>query len=58
METFDALPPAVRAAIAAADFPFHPRIAVRLLDRGVPADKVAATISGADRRLNGKGRVQ
>lgn len=51
MEAFDALPPAVRVAIAAADYPFHPRAAARLLERGVPPEKVAATISGADRRL-------
>lgn len=51
MQTFDALPPVVRGAIAGADFPFHPRAAAKQLDRGTPPEKVAAVIASADRRL-------
>ena len=58
MEAFDALPAVVRMAIARADFPFHPNAANRLLDRGIPAERVAATIAGADKRLSGKGALQ
>lgn len=55
MDAFDALPAIVRMAIARADFPFHPETASRLLDRGIPAERVAATITGADKRLSGRG---
>ncbi|SMD18218.1 DUF6525 family protein [Rhizobium sp. RU36D] len=51
MELFDSLPAEVRRAIAAASFPFHPRIALRFLKRGFGATRVARLIAVIDRRL-------
>ncbi|MCM2292274.1 hypothetical protein NAC44_08030 [Allorhizobium sp. BGMRC 0089] len=55
MELFDALPAAVRAAIAQAGFPFHPHVAWRFLRRGVSLEQVARLIMAADRRLMPQG---
>ncbi|MGV1900723.1 hypothetical protein ACQZ6V_10580 [Agrobacterium sp. 22-3674b3] len=55
MELFDALPPTVRQAIAGADFEFVPRFAVRLLARGVSAERAAEIIRETDVRLMRKG---
>lgn len=52
MELFDSLPAEVRRAIAAAAFPFHPRVALRLLKRGFCAARVARLISRSDIRLS------
>lgn len=58
MDRFDALPPVVRAAIAWADFPFHPCSAEKLLAKGVAPEKVAAILRGADLRLSVKRVLQ
>ncbi len=55
MELFDALPPTVRQAIASADFEFVPRFAVRLMARGISAERAAEIIRETDLRLMRKG---
>ncbi|WP_153366978.1 hypothetical protein [Agrobacterium rosae] len=55
MEIFDSLPPSVRRAIAFASFEFAPRFAVKLLGRGVSAERAAQIIRDTDLRLARKG---
>lgn len=51
MATFDALPFRLRQAIASGAYPVPPRLAARLLQRGVSAERVEVAITRADRRL-------
>lgn len=55
MARFDALPVVVRSAINYAAFEFHPRIAERMLRRGVSPDRCAELLSQIDKRLMRKG---
>jgi hypothetical protein len=55
MARFDALPTVVRSAINYAAFEFHPRIAERMLRRGVSPDRYAELLSQIDKRLMRKG---
>lgn len=48
MQKHDELPAVIRLAIIAADFPFPPEVALRLLNKGVPAERIADVIAGAD----------
>lgn len=57
MARFDALPPVVRSAINNAAFEFHPRVAERILRRGVSPDRCAELLSQIDKRLMRKGGV-
>lgn len=50
LPVFDGLPPAVRAAIAGADFAYDPRIVASRLERGVRPDRIVAEIATFDRR--------
>lgn len=47
---FDGLPPAVRAAIASADFAYDPRIVADRLESGARAARIIAEIVAFDRR--------
>lgn len=47
---FDGLPPAIRAAIASADFAYDPRIVAGRLERGVRDARIVAEIAAFDRR--------
>lgn len=58
MEIFDTLPPVVRRAIACAGFEFAPRFAVKLLGRGVTAERAAQIIHDTDLRISSKRSVQ
>jgi hypothetical protein len=50
LPVFDGLPPAVRAAIASADFAYDPRIMAGRLESGVREARVVAEIAAFDRR--------
>jgi hypothetical protein len=50
MPKFDGLPPAVRAAIASADFAYDPRIVAGRLKHGVRDARIVAEIAAFDRR--------
>jgi hypothetical protein len=54
MDVFDELPPAVRCAIATANFPFNPLIAFRFLRRGVSDERLAKLILAVDSRLSAR----
>ena len=50
MPAYDGLPPAVRAAIAGADFPYDPRIVAEWLNGGARETRIIADIARFDRR--------
>lgn len=50
LPVFDGLPPAVRAAIASADFAYDPRIMADRLERGAREPRIVAEIAAFDRR--------
>lgn len=50
MPAYDGLPPAVRAAIAGADFAYDPRIVAERLGGGTRETRIIADIARFDRR--------
>lgn len=52
MARFDALPQAVRKAIAGSGFPFHPQVAEVMLRRGVAPARCAENLRAVDTRIS------